>query len=68
VRTTTINCDRCNTTIDGTFSILEVRHGDLVRQFDQPLDLCASCADLFLDWIRPQKFGLVPATNGVNFS
>jgi hypothetical protein len=58
MRTTTIACDRCSATIDGTISILEAKHGDLAKQLDQPLDLCASCADLFLDWIRPQKFEL----------
>jgi hypothetical protein len=59
MRTTTIACDRCSVTIDGTFSILEVKHGDLARQFDGPLDLCATCSGALADFLRsPEPYRL----------
>jgi hypothetical protein len=59
MRTTTIACDRCSTEITGGHSIVEVKHGDLVRQFDQPLDLCQQCCSEFLEWLRgSHKFEL----------
>ncbi len=58
MKTFTIVCDRCSTSIDGNHSILEVKAGDLVKQLGEPLDLCSVCADLFLDWIRPTPFKL----------
>jgi hypothetical protein len=52
-RITTIHCSRCSCTILGGHSILEVKAGDLANRVDEPyFDLCASCADRFLDWLR----------------
>ena len=61
-RTVRIACDRCSTEITGGHLILEVKHGDLVKQLDQPLDLCSVCADLFLDFVRPTPFKLETST------
>jgi hypothetical protein len=68
VKTTTIACDRCSATIDGTFSILEVRHGDLVRQFDAPLDLCSVCSGDLADFLKPTPFKLESSHEGVGAS
>jgi hypothetical protein len=61
MRTTTINCDRCAVTVDSGFSILEVKHGDLVKQFDHPLDLCATCSGALMDFLKPTPFKLEAA-------
>jgi hypothetical protein len=53
VRTTTIACDKCSAEITGGHSIIEVKHGDLARQFDGLLDLCATCSGALADFLRP---------------
>jgi hypothetical protein len=53
MRTVTIHCSRCGCTILGGHSILEVKAGDLANRIEEPyFDLCASCVDRFLDWLR----------------
>jgi hypothetical protein len=54
----TIRCDKCLSAIAGGNSIIEVKAGDLVRQLDQPMDLCSECCAEFLDWLRSSKFEL----------
>jgi hypothetical protein len=61
MRTTTINRDRCSATIDSGFSILELKHGDLVKQLDQRLDFCSTCASEFIDSLKPRLFELETA-------
>ena len=44
---------RCGSTITGGNSILELKAGDLAKRHEEPwIDLCASCADRFDDWLR----------------
>jgi hypothetical protein len=65
MRHCTISCDRCSSPISGGHSILEVKHGDLVKQFDQPLDLCAACSGDLMDFLRPpEPFKLESSTDG----
>jgi hypothetical protein len=67
-RTIRIACDRCSTEIIAGHSILKVTAGDLVKRLDDPLDLCSTCADLFLDWLRPAPFKLESSPDGVGAS
>jgi hypothetical protein len=65
VRHTTIRCDRCSTPISGGHSIVEVKAGDLVKQLDQPIDLCSTFSGQFLDFLKPEPFKLGAVADGV---
>ena len=65
-RTVQIACDKCSTAINGGHSIIEVKHGDLLKQFDGPLDLCQSCSGGLPDLLRPPApFMLESSPDGV---
>ena len=52
-RVTTIHCSRCGSTILGGHSILTVTAGELANRVEEPyFDLCQTCTDRFLDWLR----------------
>ena len=53
MRTTTVQCSRCGSTCLGGHSILRIEAGELAKRRDEPwIELCASCADRFEDWLR----------------
>jgi hypothetical protein len=53
MRTTQIHCNRCGATCTGGHSILTVTAGELANRVEEPyFDLCAGCADRFLDFLR----------------
>jgi hypothetical protein len=52
-RITSVHCNRCGATCTAGFSILEVKAGDLANRIEEPyFDLCGSCVDRFLDFLR----------------
>jgi hypothetical protein len=53
MRTTTVHCNRCGSTIQGGHSVLELKAGDLAKRHDEPwIDLCGACSELFSSWLR----------------
>ncbi len=56
-RIVTIHCSRCGATILGGHSILKIEAGTLADRIEgEPyIDLCPSCVDRFLDWLRQGK-------------
>ena len=47
-------CDRCGAVCtDQPCSILELKAGELTKQFAEPwIDLCGPCSERFIDWLR----------------
>ena len=52
MRTTTIHCNRCGSTILGGHSILTITTGELATRNGESLDLCGDCCERFDDWLR----------------
>jgi hypothetical protein len=53
MRQVTRICDRCGAVLtDQPGSIVEVKAGDLTRQFSEALDLCSDCSGLFSDFLK----------------
>ena len=59
MRTTNYCCDRCGSPVLEGRSVLEVKAGELAKRHDEPwIDLCGSCTDRFVDWLRTGKEGV----------
>jgi hypothetical protein len=57
-RTIAYACDRCGVAITQDRNTIELKAGDMSRRYDDLLDLCKPCTDLFVDWLRSgQKEG-----------
>jgi hypothetical protein len=51
MRQTVVQCDRCGANILERRTIVEVKAGERVRQFCEPLDLCSGCSGLFAHFV-----------------
>jgi hypothetical protein len=61
-----IACDKCSTPISGGHAVIQFVAGELATTRDDPLDLCSTCANEFVDWLKPRRFELETAgTTGV---
>jgi hypothetical protein len=71
MRTTTIHCDRCGSTIMGGHSVLTIMAGELATRHGDPLDLCGDCCQRFEDWVQgPRQTvayapGAIPGSSAV---
>ena len=48
MRTTTIHCNRCGSTILGGHSVLNITAGELASRHSDPIDLCGGCCERFV--------------------
>jgi hypothetical protein len=73
MRITTVHCSRCGATCTGGHSVLRTEAGALANRIEgEPyIDLCGTCVDRFLDFLRSgarngqHAVGAVPAAGMV---
>lgn len=56
---TIVHCDRCLTRIEADRSLMNVECGPL-RRLMPSIDLCGSCSDLLLGWLRDARPVITP--------
>jgi hypothetical protein len=52
MRETRIRCDRCDSTIRESGSVLATEAGALRDRLPSRLDLCEPCSERFVDWLQ----------------